>query len=67
MKDLEELIELRNKLVQKMTTLTQLFPGGVPTAPEIEFTPKQNKAIKDVDRAWKNFRQKARTLGALVD
>ena len=64
-KDFEELMELLGDLRSKMAILAQLFLGGVPVAPEVEFTLEQRKAIKDADKAWERFRQKAR--GALVD
>jgi hypothetical protein len=67
LKDFEELVELQGELRKRIATLTELFHQGVPLSPEIEFTPEQKKAIKDVDQAWDKFRQKARVFGALVD
>lgn len=46
-RDFEGLMELLSDLRGKMANLAQLFPGGVPVAPEVEFTRQQRKAIKD--------------------
>ena len=65
--DFQELMGLHKVMIEKLTRLNEVFPGGIVEAPEVEFTPEQIVAAKEFDVAWQKWREKMRQMGGLVD
>lgn len=63
----QELMKLLGDIRDKVAFLSRLFPSGLPTTRDVELGPAQKKALKDIDEAWSNFRERAKILGAWMD